>query len=79
MMVNPLKYTQDSLQFLKWNYAVNYAYLAEDENSDTSKVLLSGNLVENCDRLGNWDLCSASKENNGNSKHHMNGLEIPSI
>ena len=29
---------------------------------------VSENLVENCDRLRNYDLCSASKENNGNSK-----------
>ena len=31
---------------------------------------MSENLVENCDRLRNKDLCSASKtkENNGNSK-----------
>ena len=34
-------------------------YLAEDENSDTSKVLLhvSANLVDICDSLGNLDLC----------------------
>ena len=31
---------------------------------------MSENLVENCDRLRNYNLCSTSKENNGN----MNGL-----
>ena len=40
---------------------------------------MSENLVENCDRLRNKDLCSASKENNGNSKHEwVNENEIPS-
>ena len=27
------------------------------------------------DRLGNWDLYSGSKENDGSRKHHMNGLK----
>ena len=35
---------------------------------------MSENLVENCDRLRNYNLCSASKENNGNSKTGMHGL-----
>ena len=54
---------------------MNYAYIAEDKNSGTSKVLytVSGNLVENCDRLENYDFCSVYKENNGNSKHYMHG------
>ena len=48
--------------------------IAEDDNSDTSKVLytVSANLVEICVSLRNLDF--ASKENNGNSKHHINGL-----
>ena len=34
---------------------------------------MSGSLVENSDRLGNW--CSVSiKENNGDSIHYMNAL-----
>ena len=34
--------TQDSLQFLKSRLSSEHAYLAEDENSDISKVLLLG-------------------------------------
>ena len=39
----------------KYVQRLNYAYIAEDDNSNTRKVLLClpGNLVENCDRLGN--------------------------
>ena len=50
--------------------------IAEDDNSDTSKVLytVSANLVEICDSLGNLDF--ASKENNGNSKHHINIMKF---
>ena len=39
---------------------------------------MSENLVENCDRLRNYDLCSASKENNGNMNAWVNENEIPS-
>ena len=41
--------------FRKEIMEMNYAYLAEDENSGTSKVgyTVSENLVENCDRLRN--------------------------
>ena len=43
---------------------MDYPYIAEDDNSNTRKVLLClhGNLVENCDRFGNWDHCSAKRE-----------------
>ena len=49
-------------------------FLAEDDNSDTSKVLytVSADLVQICDSLVNLDF--ASIENNGNSKHHINRL-----
>ena len=36
---------------------------------------MSANLVEICDSFGILGfLCFASEENNGNSKHHINGL-----
>ena len=47
---------------------MNYAYLAEDKSTGISKVLytVSGNSVENCDELRNYDFCSVYKENSIN-------------
>ena len=69
-------YTQDAISEMKSCKVskLNYAHIAEDDNSDTRKVLLClhGNLVENCDKLGNWDHCVL--RNNENSNHNVSEI-----
>ena len=70
-------YTQDAISEMKSCRVsrLNYAYnnMAEDDNSDTRKVLicLHGNLVEKYDWFGNWDLFVLQNEN---SNHHMSEI-----
>ena len=73
-LIDPLRNSSIHKQFVKRTYAdFKWTRISSWRWEQWHKqgATVSENLVENCDRLRNKDLCSASKENNGKSKTWM--------